>query len=92
MNPDWERLRRRTWHAELSFLHSEVATGLTFARIALNASDDDKMSRNAQNARTAYQTAMSYLSGFPAGTPELADIQASMSTLRQMLNALEKRH
>jgi hypothetical protein len=85
-NPD--RLRHETADAQLMFLQSEVDTGLTFARIALGSTREQKTSRNAENARKAYDTVNSYLAGVPDSTPGLEGIREKMTQLSEMLRSL----
>lgn len=91
MRPDWKNLRNETVAAQVSFLDTEVKTGLTFARLALKASDPGKISRNLLNARKAYDTLAAYLPTFPPQTPGLEGVNEKMATLRHMLQTLGDR-
>jgi len=90
MPPDWKHLQNETAAAQLSFLDTELKTGMTFARLALKASNAGKVSRNRENARKAYDTIKAYLGDLPAETPELEEIREKLKTLRQMIESLEK--
>lgn len=90
MRRDWKHLQNETAAAQLSFLDTEVKTGLTFARLALKARDAGKVSRNLLNARKAYETITAYLANVPAQTRELAGIREKLKTLQEMIQALEK--
>ena len=90
MPTEWKHLRNETAAAQLSFLDTELKTGLTFARLALKASNPDKISRNLQNARKAYDTIGAHLAELPAQMPGLKDIREKLKTLQQMIQSLEK--
>lgn len=90
MPPDWKNLRNRTVAAQVSFLDTELKTGLTFARVALKASDSGKLSRNLQNARKAYDTIIGYLANFPPQAPEVQNLRKNLRTLQEMIQSLEK--
>jgi DNA-binding FadR family transcriptional regulator len=90
MRPDWKHLQNETAAAQLSFLKTEIETGLTFARLALKASYAGKVSRNLLNARKAYETIVAYLADLPAQTPGLEDIREKLKTLHQMIQSLQK--
>jgi hypothetical protein len=90
MRPDWKNLRNETVAAQVSFLDTEVKTGLTFARLALKSRDADKVSRNLVNARKAYDTIIDYLADFPPQAPGLEDVREKLRTLQEMIRSLEK--
>lgn len=88
MPSDWSHLRNQTTTAQVTFLDAEVNTGITFARIALQATDRNKVSRNLVSARKAYETITTYLAGLPPNTRGLQDIREKVATLQQLLNQL----
>ncbi|HYL95676.1 MAG TPA: hypothetical protein VET69_07725 [Terriglobales bacterium] len=90
MPTEWKHLRNETAAAQLSFLDTELKTGMTFARLALKARDANKVARNLVNARKAYDTIIAYLADLPAETPGLDGIQERLKTLQQMIQSLEK--
>ena len=90
MRPDWKHLQNETAAAQLSFLDTELKTGMTFARLALKARDANKVSRNLVNARKAYDTISAYLTDLPAETPGLENIREKLKTLHQMIQSLKK--
>ena len=47
----------------VEFLRTELATGLTFSRIALEAKHESKVARNRVNARRAYDTLLHFTPG-----------------------------
>ena len=87
---DWEHLQREAAAAQLSFLGTEVETGITFARIARSARDRRKISRNLTSARKAYETVTAYLGHLRPETPGLERIRIRVATLQEMLYSLEK--
>ncbi|HET7752056.1 MAG TPA: hypothetical protein VFK81_21865 [Terriglobales bacterium] len=91
MRPEWKHLQNETVAAQISFLDTELKTGLTFARLALTASNPDKISRNLLNARKACDTITAYLVNLPAQTAELEGIHEKLKTLQQMIQSLENR-
>ena len=91
MHPEWKRLRHDTAAAQVTFLEAEADTGITLARIAMGASDPQKISRNTRSARKAYETLNSYIADLPPNTPGLDPIREKMNALQSMLLKLEKR-
>lgn len=88
---DWGHLQDETVAVQLSFLDTELNTGITLARIALKASDPEKISRNAVSARKARDIIRSYLDGLPSKTPGLEGIRQKLATLERLLDSLENR-
>ncbi len=68
---------RDYWAAQVvSTIKTEIETGRTFARIALKASDANKIARNTANARKAYDTARRWAESpvlSPADSQEVAE-------------------
>jgi DNA-binding FadR family transcriptional regulator len=91
MRPEWENLRQETTAAQAVFLDTEADTGITLARIALKASDPEKISRNLASARKAYETVSARLAALPSNAPGLEGIREKMATLEHMLHLLKKR-
>jgi hypothetical protein len=63
------------------FLKVDVATGLTFAKAALDSSDAEKKRRNQKSARKAYDTIVRMLNKI---TPSDADAQQLNDSLHQL--------
>ena len=61
--------------AQTDFLKAELETGLTFATIAEQASDEGKINRNRDNARKAYLSARRFISGISLSDKESAELQ-----------------
>ncbi len=90
MRPDLKHLQNETAAAQLSFLDTEIKTGMTFVRLALKARDPNKVARNLVNARKAYDTIIVYLADLPPQAPGLEDIREKLKTLQQMIQSVEK--
>lgn len=86
---DWEHLQRQAAAAQLSFLGTEVETGITFARIARTARDRRKISGNLTSARQADQTVTACLAHLRPEMPGLEAIRNRVATLQEMLYSLE---
>lgn len=91
MCPDWKHLRHETTAAQVTFLDAEANTGITLARIALGSIDPQKISRNTRSARKAYEALSSHIAELPPQTPGLDEVRRKMTTLQNLLHALEKR-
>jgi len=62
MTIDNAKLIEQSKAVELKFLRTEVETGLTFADTALQfPNNQDKVRRNTENARKAYDTVVHFL-------------------------------
>lgn len=88
---DFSNLQNETMAAQLSFLDTEVRTGLTFARLALKARDPEKISRNLSNARKARDTISGHLADFPPQAPGLDGIREQLRILQKMIQSLGKK-
>ena len=56
-------LREKFERNKVDFILIEIESGMTFAKLAHDAQDADKLNRNLQNARKAYDTATGFLRG-----------------------------
>lgn len=84
-------LQRDSNRVAFGFLLSDADTGLTFAQLALEASDDaQKRARNHLNARTAYQAVMHFRDRIDVREVSQADIQELEFRLRRLRTALDK--
>jgi len=72
----------------LEFLRTEVATGLTFSKIALETKDESKIVRNRANARKAYDAVLHFAPGTSLSAEEAQQIDASMALLKSALQQL----
>ena len=69
----------------MSFLSTEVKTGLTFSRIALRSPDQDTVTRNRANARKAYNTTLRFMMKFGLTEEDCASLQSPLAKLRSNL-------
>lgn len=73
----------------LSFLKTEVATGLTFAKAAMDSKDDsDRRLRNQANARKAYDTIVNWMARFSSSEAVRIDIEELEPELTELREAL----
>ncbi len=77
-----------TNRAELEFLRAELTTGLTLARIALDAQDEEKIERNRVNARKAYDSILHFMPRSFVPTAEWEEIKSKLAQLRDELKLL----
>lgn len=67
------------------FLKTELKTGLTFAKIALESKDPSKISRNTLNARKAYDTLLHFLKEAELTTADHVLVQQLLAKLKSDL-------
>lgn len=68
------------------FILTEIETGCTFAKLARDARDPDKLKRNLKNARKAYDTASRFLSKNHVEDEQLkAKLTAGLANLKHDL-------
>jgi hypothetical protein len=79
---------RRHWPEGLSFLRTELETGLSFSVVALDANDPEKATRNRANARLAYDTALRFLERVALTPAESEELDAKFTQLRAALKKL----
>jgi hypothetical protein len=73
----------------LEFLRTELTTGLTFSKIALDETkDESKVERNRANARKAYNAVLHFMPGTILSAAESQEIEARMAQLRSALQQL----
>ena len=73
---------------EMEFLRTELQTGLTLSKIALEAADQDKIDRNRANARKAYDTLMHFMSKATLKAEDADEIRAGLAQLKSELQQL----
>ena len=73
---------------ELEFLRAELATGLTFSKIALEARHASKVERNRVNARRAYDTVRHFAPGTSLSAEEALEIDSRTAQLKSALQQL----
>jgi hypothetical protein len=74
--------------SSFDFMHAELSTGLTFARVASTAKYANRAARNLANARKAFDTAVSYMARVPLSTTEFAELEGKLAELKQELQQL----
>lgn len=72
----------------LTFLHTELDTGLTFAQIALHSPFAETKRRNQANARKAYDMFLRWRKETPMSRAEAAEMQEKSSRLESALKDL----
>lgn len=76
---------RREWPAGVSFIKTELETGLTFCSIASTSTDAEKTARNTANARKAYDTALHLVDQLILTPQERQEIVAGFAALKREL-------
>ena len=70
------------------FLHAQVQTGITFAKLALDAGDNDKKERNIANALAAFQSIMRFRPDVILSDTEQQKLNRGVEELRRKLKQL----
>ena len=73
----------------LSFLHTEIKTGMTLASIAETATHLEKIRRNWENARKACLSIRHFIGKAQLSGDEYAQLHEKLKELEQRLQALE---
>jgi hypothetical protein len=81
-----------TLRGGLTFLHTEVKTGLLMAEIALAANDEDKFKRTRKNAHKAYESATYFLDRTSVPEEDSGQLQRKLAELRDRLRILYESH
>ncbi len=79
---------RRHWPEGLSFLRTELETGLSFSHVALSTEDSEKVNRNTANARLAYDTALHFLERVALTPAESGELDVKFAQLKAALKKL----
>ncbi len=82
------RKMQRHWPEGVSFLRTELDTGLAFSRLALRTSDSRKAIRTTAQARLAYDTASHFLNRVALTPAESKELAAKFVKLRVALAKL----
>ena len=73
----------------VTFIRSEIATGLLFAELSAGARDDHKRrARHRLNAEKAYESAARLFERTPTTAEEAAELRAGLETLRSVIAGL----
>lgn len=73
---------------ELDFLRTELKTGLTLSKIALDATHSDKSDRNCANARKAYDAVLHFAPRVNLSQEETDEIKSKLEHLKSQLKLL----
>jgi len=73
----------------LTFLRTELETGMTLASIAENATDPQKIQRNWNNARKACLSVHHFIGQADLSGAESAELHKKLKELERRLQALE---
>ena len=73
----------------LTFLRTELETGLVLVEIAFTASDAEKINRNRENARRAYESARHFMSRISLSGEDSANLQGKLHELERRLRSLD---
>ena len=71
--------------AEIDFLRLEIDTGLTLAKIALDAHRHDRRDRNRLNARKAYDTVLRFIPRVNLTPEETSEMKIRVEHLKAEL-------
>lgn len=71
--------------AQAVFLKTELQTGLTFAKVALESKDPNKILRNTLNARKAYDTLLHFLKEAELNNADQVKVQQLLRKLKSDL-------
>jgi acetylornithine/succinyldiaminopimelate/putrescine aminotransferase len=83
-----EARKAETQETEVGFLRSELLTGLTLSKLALDATHSDKADRNRVNAPKAYDTLMRFAPRVSLSKDEAEEIKTKLAALRAALEEL----
>ncbi len=72
----------------VDFLTTDLDVGITFAEIALDTDDQDKMKRNTKNAHKAYEAVLGFLVKTALTPAERATINEKAAFLKSLLERL----
>lgn len=70
---------------EIDFLRCEIDTGLTLAKIALDANRRDRRNRNRLNARKAYDTVLRFMPRVSLTREEVSEMKIRVEHLKAEL-------
>ena len=75
-------------NGSLTFLRAELETGLLFASLAEQASDQDKIDRTLENARRAYLSVLRFMGKVALSGAEAAELSEKLRELENRLQML----
>jgi hypothetical protein len=78
--------------AQATAIKTEIQTGHTFARIALDSDDPDKTARNTAYAQKAYETARGWAERMLLSPADAKEIGEQLERLKTELTQLANKH
>jgi hypothetical protein len=87
--PDFARLEEENKEAGFTFLKTDLHAGITFAELALAASDPEKTNRNRENARKADEAVRRFIDRVRLTDKESAELQSLQNQLAHLLLRLD---
>ena len=82
------KLSADTHRSETDFLRTEILTGLTMAKIALDSTHKSKRERNRANARKAYDAVVHFMRSSTLEGYEADEIKRGLAQLKSELMKL----
>ena len=77
--------------AGAEFIQTEADAGVTFAEVALSTQDQQRRSRNTENALKAYRSVLHFAGRILLSDEQETVVQAKMQKLREQLAKLGER-
>ena len=74
-----------THRSGIDFLRTEIRTGLTMSKIALDSTHEDKRERNRTNARKAYDAIVHFMPSSALDADETEEVERGLAQLRSEL-------
>ncbi len=74
-----------THRSGIDFLRTEIRTGLTMAKIALDSTHKDKTDRNRANARKAYDAVLHFMRDSALDANDADEIKRGLAELKSEL-------
>lgn len=74
--------------SEVGFLRSELLTGMTMSRIAMQSVHPDRVDRSRANAKKAYDSVIRFLPKAQLGNEEETEIRNRLAELKSALQLL----
>ncbi len=78
--------------AQATAIKTEIQTGHTFARVALDSADPDKTARNTAYAQKAYDTARGWAERTLLNPADAKEIREKLDSLKAELARLKNEH
>jgi hypothetical protein len=89
--PQFSRLEEESKERGFAFLKTDLHAGVTFAEIALAASDPKKVERNRDNARKADQAVRHFMDRVRLTPDEASELKSLQDHLTSLLERLQEK-